>query len=357
MRPGWRVVPVREGDVPTAEEERRHQCRRRDHVRVFGDDRTSRTSSRCIRYDSRRSARASASGRSNGRRLVSANAATRKTKYASAEWKHVPHQHPIAAVGHDRRAARRCRRAAARQRCSSPARSRSEIICALERRPPSSAYLLLDDQPASTIPYTPSEREREDIEKSRPANPRRRAARRPRAWAAATPNGITANVISAGTNASSGREHEQQPVRLRGQRLLLQHVLEAVGERAATDRPGRRGSDPCRSCIQAQIRRSASVSSATPTIRTVNTRRILAIDATRKNVTPGLRAPGCGSRPAHRTRARIAQPPESPRRPVRQPVKRLRRCGGGLRVPSRARISPSTHQAGRAMPGAGLACQ
>ena len=30
-----------------------------------------------------------------------------------------------------------------------------EIICALERSPPSSAYLLLDDQPASTIPYTP----------------------------------------------------------------------------------------------------------------------------------------------------------------------------------------------------------
>ena len=32
-----------------------------------------------------------------------------------------------------------------------------EIICALERRPPSSAYLLFDDQPASTMPYTPSD--------------------------------------------------------------------------------------------------------------------------------------------------------------------------------------------------------
>ena len=32
-----------------------------------------------------------------------------------------------------------------------------EIICALERSPPSNAYLLLDDHPASTMPYTPSE--------------------------------------------------------------------------------------------------------------------------------------------------------------------------------------------------------
>ena len=32
-----------------------------------------------------------------------------------------------------------------------------EIICALERSPPSSAYLLFDDQPASTMPYTPSD--------------------------------------------------------------------------------------------------------------------------------------------------------------------------------------------------------
>ena len=32
-----------------------------------------------------------------------------------------------------------------------------EIICADARRPPSSAYLLFDDQPARTMPYTPSE--------------------------------------------------------------------------------------------------------------------------------------------------------------------------------------------------------
>src|SRR3954462_13184693 len=32
-----------------------------------------------------------------------------------------------------------------------------EIICALERSPPSNEYLLFDAQPASTMPYTPSD--------------------------------------------------------------------------------------------------------------------------------------------------------------------------------------------------------
>src|SRR5215212_5246774 len=36
----------------------------------------------------------------------------------------------------------------------SPSASSYEIICADERSPPSIAYLLFDDQPASTIPYT-----------------------------------------------------------------------------------------------------------------------------------------------------------------------------------------------------------
>src|SRR5438552_7595846 len=32
-----------------------------------------------------------------------------------------------------------------------------DTICALERSPPSSEYLLFEDQPASTMPYTPSD--------------------------------------------------------------------------------------------------------------------------------------------------------------------------------------------------------
>jgi len=36
----------------------------------------------------------------------------------------------------------------------SPNASSYEIICAEERKPPSIAYLLFDDQPAKTMPYT-----------------------------------------------------------------------------------------------------------------------------------------------------------------------------------------------------------
>ena len=39
----------------------------------------------------------------------------------------------------------------------SPIATSYEIIWALARSPPSRAYLLLDDQPASAMPYTPSE--------------------------------------------------------------------------------------------------------------------------------------------------------------------------------------------------------
>src|SRR3982074_3666995 len=78
-----------------------------------------------------------------------------------------------------------------------------EIICALERRPPSSAYLLLEDHPASTIPYTP----RELIA---------RMKRKPTGSGASTisispqrephgaAKGITAHVTSAGMNESAG---------------------------------------------------------------------------------------------------------------------------------------------------------
>src|SRR3954468_19099496 len=78
-----------------------------------------------------------------------------------------------------------------------------EIICALERRPPSSEYLLFDDQPASTMPYTPREltarMNRKPIGSGastismRPQRPSHGAA-----------NGITAQVTRAGMNASAG---------------------------------------------------------------------------------------------------------------------------------------------------------
>src|SRR5687767_13863476 len=96
----------------------------------------------------------SASGRSKGSRFVSAKAATRKMKKAierSATFQ------PITAC---------CwmmlLRATFPERSSTatvdmPIEISYETIWALERSPPSSAYLLFDDHPARTIPYTPSE--------------------------------------------------------------------------------------------------------------------------------------------------------------------------------------------------------
>ena len=45
-----------------------------------------------------------------------------------------------------------CRNTAAN---ASPIAISYEITCAVDRRPPSSGYVDPDDQPASTIPYTP----------------------------------------------------------------------------------------------------------------------------------------------------------------------------------------------------------
>src|SRR6185436_13949860 len=39
----------------------------------------------------------------------------------------------------------------------SPSASSYEIICADDRRPPIRLYLLFEDQPASAMPYTPTE--------------------------------------------------------------------------------------------------------------------------------------------------------------------------------------------------------
>src|SRR5689334_4649865 len=77
-----------------------------------------------------------------------------------------------------------------------PIASSYEIICAELRRPPSSAYLLFDDQPPSVIAYTP----RLDMARN---------SSRPTEMSVTTntgggPNGTTENVTIAGTTASMG---------------------------------------------------------------------------------------------------------------------------------------------------------
>ncbi len=78
-----------------------------------------------------------------------------------------------------------------------------DTICALERSPPSSAYLLFDAHPASTMPNTPSEASARMYR-----NPIGRSARtmsiRPQGSGSGAANGMTAHTLSAGIKASAG---------------------------------------------------------------------------------------------------------------------------------------------------------
>src|SRR5690349_15807222 len=100
----------------------------------------------------------SASGRSKGNRFVSAKADTKKMKKAIVQ------PNTFHASGHCPDV---CWATMALSDTFPDIKSTGivampiaisyEIIWALDRRPPNSAYLLFDDHPASTIPYTPNE--------------------------------------------------------------------------------------------------------------------------------------------------------------------------------------------------------
>src|SRR5580765_3487868 len=104
---------------------------------------------------------ASASGRSKGARLVSANAVIMKVMNATG-----CANTNQRGIGSGPRCQKPCCAATMSTIESEPASSSTpivespiassyEIICAAERRPPSRAYLLFEDQPASVIEYTP----------------------------------------------------------------------------------------------------------------------------------------------------------------------------------------------------------
>src|SRR5947209_16732204 len=78
----------------------------------------------------------------------------------------------------------------------SPMASSYEIICALDRSPPSSAYLLLEAQPPSVMAYTPM------LDMAKNSN-------RPTLMSVTTnigggPMGMTENVMMAGATARIG---------------------------------------------------------------------------------------------------------------------------------------------------------
>src|SRR5450759_1010891 len=78
-----------------------------------------------------------------------------------------------------------------------------DTICAIERRPPSSAYLLFEDHPARTIPYTPS-----DVIARMNRKPMGRSATTmsilPQRVGIGAPKGMTHHAVNAGMNESIG---------------------------------------------------------------------------------------------------------------------------------------------------------
>src|SRR3954469_23220769 len=78
-----------------------------------------------------------------------------------------------------------------------------EIICALERSPPSSAYLLFDAHPAITMPYTPTD-ENARMNRKPTGIGASTISMMPQREPHGAANGMTAQVTSAGMNESTG---------------------------------------------------------------------------------------------------------------------------------------------------------
>src|SRR4051812_45192737 len=95
----------------------------------------------------------SASGRSNGSRLVSANAETRKMSQAIVHVAAFQESGATVACCSTIRLSETLPASSSTGIVDIPIAISYETICALERRPPSSEYLLFDDHPASTMPY------------------------------------------------------------------------------------------------------------------------------------------------------------------------------------------------------------
>ena len=258
-----------------------------------------------------------------------------------------------------------------------------EIICALERRPPSSEYLLFDDQPASTMPYTPSDEiarmKRKPIGIGAIA-----MSIVPHCESHGAPYGITAHVSSAGMNDITGARMNSGRYACARVRLFLHDVLHAVGDRLQQSvRP-----DAIRPAAILDERADAALGPdhhhhadhVDREDRRASSRRWRG--TTRTPLSGGGRCSSarCGRRPRPPGAARSAVMPTLPRSrsPIVRPsqaervvahsgelrmrarrARRTRRSRASSRSarPSAASRSASTNQLGRAKPGAAFACR
>src|SRR6185369_2012084 len=139
-----------------------------------------------------------------------------------------------------------------------------ETICALDRRPPSSAYFELDDQPASINASTPT------LETARTSN-------NPMLTSAITaqsgPNGITEKTMKADATAMYGAKKKIQRSAFSGMKssLVSSFRPSAIGW-SSPHGPTRIG--PSRACMNAEIFRSRYVAYATQSATSVTTRPI-----------------------------------------------------------------------------------
>ncbi len=139
-----------------------------------------------------------------------------------------------------------------------------EIIWALERSPPSSEYLLFDDQPASTMPYTPSDEiarmKRKPIGSGASA-----MSIVPHFESQGAPYGITAQVSSAGRKAITGARTNSGRYACPG--YVSSFMMFFTPSATDCSRPcGPTRFGPRRSWMNAHTRRSSQITIITPTI-------------------------------------------------------------------------------------------
>src|ERR1035437_9337806 len=138
-----------------------------------------------------------------------------------------------------------------------------EIIWALERSPPRSAYLLFEDQPAMTMPYTPTD-EMARMNRKPTGIGANTISMTPHREPHGAANGITAHVMNAGTNESTGARMNSGRFAAAGYVSSFTKFFSPSAIGCSHPLPTRLG--PCRSCIHAETFRSARGNSATPTM-------------------------------------------------------------------------------------------
>src|ERR1051325_5154438 len=137
-----------------------------------------------------------------------------------------------------------------------------EIICALDRSPPSNEYLLFDDQPASTTPYTPSDPIAR-MKRNPIGNGASAVSIVPHCDSHGAPYGMTDHVSSAGMNDITGARMNSGRYAWSGYvSSFMMFLTPSATDCSNPCGPTRLG--PRRSWMKAHTRRSSQMTIMTP---------------------------------------------------------------------------------------------